>query len=81
VPALTPTTSIVLPSLSSGSSPLPPAAPQPATSPLGIPASSLLGPGVWSSPLPWAAVGVLFFGGMAWLVIAIARQLGSDRSA
>jgi len=81
VPALTPTTSVVLPSLSSGSSPLQPAAPQPATSPLGIPASPLSGPGAWSSPLPWAAVGVLFFGGMAWLVIAIARHLGSDRAA
>ncbi len=83
VPALTPTTVIALPDISSGTSPLQLPAPQPGSSPLPNPPlpSPLSDPGIWSSPLPWAAIGVLFFGGMAWLVITIARHLDSAGSA
>lgn len=32
------------------------------------------------SPLPWIAIGVVFFGGLAWVALALTRRFGAGRT-
>jgi len=38
----------------------------------------LLSESFWSSPLPWIAVGIIVFGGLAWVLILLLRRVESQ---
>ena len=51
-------------------------APSPGYSPLSP--STLPGASVWSSPLPWIGVGVVFFGAVTWAALSMGRRTRAD---
>jgi hypothetical protein len=64
-----------------GVSPIDPGADQPVFTPTRTPGafSRLFNAQLWSSPLPWIAVGVVLFGALAWALVAVLSRFQAGK--
>ena len=76
-----PSASPVIPDIEPGFSPVVPHADQPAVRPSRVPGafSRTLYPWLGTSLAPWIAMGVVFFGGVAWALITLLSRFESDK--